>query len=139
MDNKNLLPKDKSDLDFITNLKVKSIYEIRDIVPQLLDWMADLNWQITGLLFDYFGPFINDIDNEIVEILRGNDVCHKYSILIGLILHPRIKIVPNKKILLAVHNLLDNPSKMDIDEGNIEIAAEILEKYNFSEGNTINS
>ena len=77
---------------------------------------------------------INEIDNEIIDILNGNDGQWKYSILLGLILNPSTKIIPNNKILLAVKRLHDNSSEDDVEEGNVELASEILEKYNFTEG-----
>ncbi|WP_371417558.1 DUF5071 domain-containing protein [Flavobacterium lindanitolerans] len=43
-DTQNLVPKNKEDSNFIHNLKLKSISEIRDLIPQLLEWMQDINW-----------------------------------------------------------------------------------------------
>ncbi|MBP2832615.1 DUF5071 domain-containing protein [Aquimarina sp. U1-2] len=131
MNNKDLIPKDKADVDFIHRLNKKSIHEIRDILPKLLEWMQDINWVQAGLLYDYFSPFINEIDNEIISILETNDDPWKYSILIGLILNPSVKIIPNDKILSAIKKLHDNPSKDDLIGGNVELAEEILKKYKF--------
>ena len=129
----NLIPKNKEDVDFIKNLNLKSIKEIKGIIPKLLEWMQDINWTQTGLLFDYFSPYINEIDNEIVDILKGNDGLWKYSILLGLILNPSADIMPNDRILYAVQKLYENATEDDIESGNIELAEEILEKYKFNQ------
>ncbi len=41
-----------------------------------------------GSLLDYFSPYVNDIDDEIVKVLGGIDISLKYTILLGLILNP---------------------------------------------------
>ncbi|MBC8643248.1 DUF5071 domain-containing protein [Flavobacterium lindanitolerans] len=99
-DTQNLVPKNKEDLNFINNLKLKSISEIRDFIPQLLEWMQDMNWPQAPLIADYFSPYINEIQEELISILKSNDEIWKYWILHGLILHS--EITPSRKILLEV-------------------------------------
>lgn len=126
-DTKNLVPNNKEDLNFIHNLKLKSISEIRDIIPQLLEWMQDMNWPQAPLIADYFSPYINEIQEELISILKSNDEIWKYWILHGLILHS--EITPGQKILLEVKRVYLNASKQEKEEEVDVIAKEILEKY----------
>ncbi len=127
MDNKNLIPKGKEDTNFINVLKMKSISEIRDLIPQLLEWMQDMNWPQAPLIADYFSPYINEIQEELISILKSNDEIWKYWILHGLILHS--EITPSQKILLEVKRVYLNASKQEKEEEVDVIAKEILEKY----------
>ncbi|OJX50122.1 MAG: hypothetical protein BGO88_05385 [Flavobacterium sp. 38-13] len=126
-DTQNLVPNNKEDLNFINNLKLKSISEIRDIIPQLLEWMQDMNWPQAPLIADYFSPYINEIQEELISILKSNDEIWKYWILHGLILHS--EITPSQKILLEVKRVYLNASKQEKEEEVDVIAKEILEKY----------
>lgn len=127
MDNKNLIPKGKEDTNFINVLKMKSISEIRDLIPQLLEWMQDGNWPQAPLIADYFSPYINEIQEELISILRGDDAMWKYWILHSLILHS--EITPSQKILLEVKNVYLNATPHDKEAEVDIIASEILEKY----------
>ncbi len=130
MKNNKLVPKDKEDLEFINELKSKSIVEIKDIVPELLEWTQDMNWPQTRLLVDYFSPYINEIDIHIIEILKGNDSIWKYSVLLGLISNSNV--IPNNKILGVINEIYKNPSKDDKEEEIDVLAQEIIEKYHYS-------
>lgn len=127
IDTKNLVPNNKEGLNFINNLKLKSISEIRDLIPQLLEWMQDMNWPQAPLIADYFSPYINEIQEELISILKSNDEMWKYWILHGLILHS--EITPSQKILLEVKRVYLNASKQEKEEEVDVIAKEILKKY----------
>lgn len=123
----NVTPKNKEDIDFINNLKQKKISEIKDMIPELLEWTQDGNWPQARLIIDYFLPHINEIDTEIVKILNGNDSIWKYWILLGLIYNSETR--PSDKILTIVYDLYHNPSIGDKEEEIDSIAQEIIEKW----------
>ena len=108
MDTEHLLPMSKEDLDFITNLRLKSISEIRIIIPQLLEWTQDINWPQTSLIVNYLSSHINEIQEELISILKSNDEVWKYSILHGLIFNS--SNIPSDKILLAIRSASCNAS-----------------------------
>lgn len=123
----NIVPKNKEDIDFIKNLKKKQIYEIKDSIPELLEWTQDGNWPQARLIIDYLLPHVNEIDSELVKILNGNDSTWKYWILLGLINNSETK--PSDKILTIVYDLYHNPSIEDKEEEIDSIAQEIIEKW----------
>ena len=127
MDNKNLIPKGKEDSNFINNLKTKSISEIKNIIPQLLEWIQDMNWPQAPLIADYFSPHINEIQEELISILKSDDAIWKYWILHSLLLDS--EIIPSQKILFEVKRVYLNASKQEKEEEVDVIAKEILEKH----------
>lgn len=127
MNIENLIPKDKFDTKSIEQLKTFSIEQIRPIVPKLLIWTQDGNWPNSGLIMDYFRPHINEIDEDIIKILNGNDVTWKYWILLGLINDS--VITPNDKILSTLKQLVNNPTEEDKDEELDILSKEILVKF----------
>lgn len=86
-----------------------------------------MNWPQAPLIADYFSPHINEIQEELISILKSNDEIWKYWILHGLILHS--EITPSQKILLEVKRVYLNASKQEKEEEVDVIAMEILEKY----------
>lgn len=122
-----LIPKDKEDVSFIDHLKLMQIEDIRHIVPNLLEWIQDGNWIQAKLIINYFLPHINEIENEIITILQGDDSTWKYWTLSGLIYHSDVK--PSKKLFSVINDLYINPTFSDKEEEVDIVANEILEKY----------
>lgn len=50
MDIKELIPKHKDDQKVIAGLKKLSFDELKPIIPELLEWMQDMNWPIADIL-----------------------------------------------------------------------------------------
>ncbi len=123
-----LLPKDKEDMDFVENLLATKIEQIpKETLRELLKWTQDINWPQSKVIIPYIRPHINIIDEELIDIINGQDSEWKNSILWGVILNSLI--IPNKHILIAIENLLINPSHSDIEyEVNI-IAQKILTQF----------
>ena len=123
---KNIIPKDKGDMETAERLKQYSIEEIKEEIPKLLEWLQDFNWPVARPVSDYFSPHINTISNELIDVLQGDDGMWKYWI-IGLIINA--PVAPNPDIINAVKYLAENPSQDDINcEVDIE-AREFMEEY----------
>lgn len=122
-----LIPKDKEDVSFIDHLKLMQIEDIRHIVPNLLEWIQDGNWIQAKLIINYFSPHINEIENEIITILKGDDSTWKYWTLSGLIYHSNVE--PSNNLFSVINDLYINPTVSDKEEEVDIVANEILEKY----------
>ena len=68
-----LIPKHKDDQEVIENLRKLSFEEIKPIIPDLLEWLQDINWPIAGPVADILKPFSNNIVPDIIKILRTDD------------------------------------------------------------------
>src|SRR6187402_1597422 len=122
---KNLVPINKFDTEFIKQLRGANVDDIRSIVPELLEWMQDGNWPTSEYIMEYFSPRINEVKDEIIKILLGDDEMWKYWILLGLIYHSPTR--PNDEILSTVKYLRDNATIQEKEAGIDILSIEILE------------
>ncbi|QGK75192.1 DUF5071 domain-containing protein [Flavobacterium sp. SLB02] len=120
MDIKNLIPKDKFDLETVEKLKQHSFDDIQPIVPDLLEWLQDINWPISQPIAEFLLPFSEKIAPEIVKILKSKDEMWKYCILMAF-----GKNIKNTLVLKEINRIAENPTQDEIDDGVNEIANEI--------------
>lgn len=96
MNIRDLIPKDKFDESGIEGLKKLSFEQIRPIIPDLLEWLQDMNWPVARPVADILEPFSNRITPELVAILKSTDVMWKYWILGNLIKHANDPLILNE-------------------------------------------
>nr|WP_294782331.1 DUF5071 domain-containing protein [uncultured Flavobacterium sp.] len=123
MNIENLIPKDKFDFETVELLKKYSFEEIKPIIPDLLEWMQDMNWPISKPIADFLLPFKEQIAPELVTILKTNDGIWKYWILISF-----GKTIQNDLVLNEIKRIAKNPTKEEIENDLPEIATDILNK-----------
>ncbi|MBZ4034348.1 DUF5071 domain-containing protein [Flavobacterium sp. 17A] len=124
MNIKELIPKDKFDFETVEKLKSYTFDEIEPIIPDLLEWLQDINWPISTSVKELLIPFTEKISSEIIKILQGKDEIWKYWILqfFG-------KTIKNKLVLDEIKRITKNPTKAEIEEEVYEIAHEIINGY----------
>lgn len=118
---KHLIPKDKFDFETVEKLKNYSFDEIEPIIPNLLEWLQDMNWPVSKPIADFLVPFSEEISSEILKILQSNDEMWKYWILLTF-----GKKIKNRSVLQEITRIAKNPTKDEIDNDVFEIAKEIL-------------
>jgi hypothetical protein len=123
MNIKTLIPKDKFDFETVEKLKNYSFEEIESIIPDLLEWLQDMNWPISRPIADLLIPFSEKISSEILKILQSEDQVWKYWILITF-----GEIIKDKIVLDEIERIAKDPAKGEIDEEVFEIAKEIINK-----------
>lgn len=123
---KHIVPKDKFDHESVDNLKKCSFEDIKQYIPALLEWLQDANWPVAGPIFNYFKPHINDIDDEIVKILRTDDEVWKYWILNGLIVGS--EVIPNDVLMKEIARIAEHPTQNEIEEEVHEAALDIVKR-----------
>jgi hypothetical protein len=123
---KNYIPKSKGDLEAVTNLQLLPFEEVRTDVPQLLEWMQDLNWEVGRGIADYLFPYINVIQHDLLAILLGDDESWKYWIL-GFIAHSPDR--PADELMVVINRIANYPTKIEQGEEVDIIAKGILTKY----------
>ncbi len=122
MNIENLIPKDKFDIITAEKLKNYSFEEIKPIIPNLLEWLQDLNWPVSKLIADFLIPFSENIAFEILKILQGNDEMWKYWILLVF-----GKIIKNELVIKEINRIAQNPTLEEIDAEVYELAKEIAQ------------
>jgi len=122
MDIKDLIPKDKFDIETAEMLRNYSFKNIHPIVPDLLEWLQDGNWPVSKTVADFLIPFTDDISQEILHILKGTDEVWKYWIL--LIFGKTIK---NEIVINEIKRIAINPTDDEINDGVNDIAIKITQ------------
>lgn len=121
MDIKTLIPKDKFDFETVDRLKSCSYDQIESIIPELLEWLQDMNWPISQPIAEYLLPFSEKIAPEILKILQGKDEIWKYWMLVTF-----GKITKDKLVLEEINRIAKNPTQEETDNEVSEIANEII-------------
>ena len=119
------LPKDKYDTDAATALVAAPWESIAPMMPEILEWMQDLNWPVAHVL----QPFLARVGVPLVPFVRSVFATHdeqwKYNVLVS--------IVDNcPELVAALRDDLDRmvhvPSTAERAEGVSQAAREILAK-----------
>ncbi|QOG02050.1 DUF5071 domain-containing protein [Flavobacterium sp. MDT1-60] len=118
---KTLIPKDKFDFETVEKLKNCSFEEIESIIPDLLEWLQDMNWPISRPIAELLIPFSEKISSEILKILQSEDQVWKYWILITF-----GEIIKDKMVLNEIERIAKDPTKDEIEEEVFEIATKII-------------
>jgi hypothetical protein len=121
--NTELIPKDKADTETADRLKNYSYSEVKDIIPDLLVWLQDMNWPVARPVAEYLKTFTDNISSEIIKILQGDDEVWKYWIIANF--GPLTK---NQEVLTEIKRIAVNPTKTEVMEEIDEMAREILER-----------
>jgi hypothetical protein len=102
MNVKDLIPKDKLDIKTAERLKQYSYEEIKSIIPDLLEWIQDMNWPVARTVAEYLTSISENLTTEILEILDGKDEMWKYW-TIGVFgihsekpMHPKVLEIVNR-------------------------------------------
>ena len=118
-DVKKLIPKNKFDNTVIKGLKKLSFEQFEPIIPDLLEWLQDMNWPVARHIADILKPFADRITPELIKILKTNDGMWKYWILIQF-----ARNTSDPLLLVEVERIAKFPSWEEIDdEVNLEAIA----------------
>ena len=116
MNIRELIPKHKFDEEVIDGLKALSFEQIEPIIPDLLEWLQDINWPIAAPIAVLLKPYVNRITPEIIKILKTNDGLWKLWILV---IFGRITTDP--LLLVEIERIAKFPTRDEIeDEVNLE-------------------
>lgn len=123
MNTTDLIPKHKHDIERAENLKNYSYSQLKPIIPELLEWLQDLNWPVAKPVSEYLESINGNISKEILDIFETNDDVWKYWIIsfFG-------KITNDKFIRDEIIRIATNPTQGEISEEVDKIANEIILK-----------
>jgi len=123
---RDLIPRDKHDLDRVGQLENQPLDHLRVILPELLKWLQDGNWPISQPIEDILKKFSYELLPYIREILNSNDVGWKYFLLEGL-----VRKLPNgvlRELEPDLRRIINSPTKDEKTEEVDEIAIELIER-----------
>lgn len=121
-----LIPKHKDDQKVIEGLKWLSFEEIKPIIPNLLEWLQDINWPIARPIAEILKPFSDNIVPEIIKILSTNDGLWKWGTLTTL-----ARTTTNPMLLTEIERIAKFPTRDEIEEElDIEAIAILNGDYN---------
>lgn len=123
---KNHIPQTKDDLVAVAVLQQCAFADIKEDVPQLLESLQDLHWDIAYPVADYLALHVNEISDEILAILSGHDEEWKFGVLAGLVAQSPKPL--NEDLLVAINRIAEQPSLRELAEELPEIAREIMSK-----------
>jgi hypothetical protein len=85
MDVRELIPRHKQDYERVEVLKNQRLEDIKPILPELLEWLQDMNWPIARDIEMIVVKFQEDLIPHLKYIFTMNDGDWKYFLLNGLI------------------------------------------------------
>jgi hypothetical protein len=119
-----LKPKDKFDFDTASQLRNYSYAEIKPIVPKLLEWIQDMNWPVARTVADYLESISENLADEILKVLKGNDDIWKWGCL--RIYLRTIDKINDEGLLNGIKRIASHPTKGEIEEDVNELAIELV-------------
>ncbi|MDO8071491.1 DUF5071 domain-containing protein [Janthinobacterium sp. SUN176] len=118
------LPRDKHDTRNARALIALSWEEVRPAMPQILEWVQDVNWPVAGVLLPYLAGIGPRLAPYIKTVLAGNDEQWKYFVLQGIVRHSReLAFELDGELQRFAHA----PTMGEREEGVAEVAREILQ------------
>ncbi|MFE6077201.1 DUF5071 domain-containing protein [Paenibacillus sp. NPDC057886] len=126
MDVREWLPRDKHDFEAVRKLSELGNEELRDIIPDLMEWLQDGNWPIAKSVEDLFLRFGEELIPHIKHVFRTRDSTWEYYMLTGL-----INRLPSKYLVMLkedLERLLKNPTEDEVLEELNEIIKPLLNK-----------
>ncbi|MEC3908455.1 DUF5071 domain-containing protein [Tamlana sp. 2201CG12-4] len=111
MDIYSLIPSDKFDIERAEKLKEFSFEKIKPIVPDLLEWIQDMNWPVAKVVADYLISISDKIEPEIMDILNGEDDIWKYWCIEVFCIYSDRPMSANMSTI--VNRIKNNPTKLE--------------------------
>ncbi|WP_197082391.1 DUF5071 domain-containing protein [Pedobacter sp. BMA] len=121
---KEYIPTNVYDVDAIKKLRVLPFEAVKADVPKLLEWLKDIHWPVAQGVAEYLLPYINEINEELLVVLNTNDGMWKYFMIYKLIGGSNKRL--NPELILALRNIADNPTPIELEDLVDEAARDIL-------------
>ena len=114
MKNKNYIPKNTHDVVAVERLKRLPFEAVKRDVPELLEWLQDMHWDVAPEIAEYLVPHVNEITDELLFILNTDDGMWKYHVINALIAQSQDKLHP--ALIKVLKRIVESPSKIEVDD-----------------------
>ena len=88
-----------------------------------------MNWPVAYEISKYLVPHVNEIKDELLYILNGDDEMWKYWIIGSLIARASNK--PDQELILIIKRIAEYPTKNEKSDCVDEVAIEIIADKNW--------
>jgi hypothetical protein len=126
MDIREWLPRDKHDVKAIRKLSEFSDAELKEIIPELMEWLQDGNWPISKPVEDLLLRFGEELIPHIHNVFETKDSTWEYFMLVGLI--SRLPITYLVLLQTDFERILKFPTPCEVLEELDEIIIELMDK-----------
>jgi hypothetical protein len=126
MDVREWLPRDKHDFEAVRKLSELGNEELRDIIPELMEWLQDGNWPIFRSVEDLLLRFGEELIPHIQNVFKTKDPQWKYFMISGL-----ISRLPSRYLIALkddLERILKNPTNSEMLEELNEVVLPLLNK-----------
>ncbi len=137
MDNQDLIPKDKFDLDVTRRLSLATPEQVSVVATSLLEWIADINWPVALELIHILPQFYKELlpSIELILINPENDTIWKYWIISQLLIQfPKESII---NLLPIIQEYADSVPNNEDEDDLKKSALDFLDWYNKKENSSI--
>jgi len=137
MNEQNLIPKDKFDLDAAKRLSLATPEQVSVVATSLLEWIADMNWPVALELIHVLPKFYKEIipSIELILINPENDAIWKYWIISQLLIQfPKEGII---NLLPIIQEYADSVPNNEDEDDLKKSALDFLDWYNKKENSSI--
>ena len=137
MNEQNLIPKDKFDLDAAKRLSLATPEQVSVVATSLLEWIADMNWPVALELIHVLPNFYKEIipSIELILINPENDAIWKYWIISQLLIQfPKEGII---NLLPIIQEYADSVPNNEDEDDLKKSALDFLDWYNKKENSSI--
>lgn len=123
MDLRSCVPQDKFDLAAIARARAAGFPAINPILPELLEWLQDINWPVADQTVELLSDSGPEIVPHIRRVLVSDDSIWKYWVLSRLC--GRLSPVDLVQLIPDIARLADQPSDEDVAE-EVDVEARAL-------------
>lgn len=114
MNIRTILPKDKFDVESVEKLAKRSNDELREILPELMEWLQDGNWPISKPVENLLLRFGVELIPYIQYVFQTRDPQWEYFMLSGLI--PRLPLECLRMLKPDLERIIECPTDSEILE-----------------------
>ena len=125
MDKSSLIPVSKHDFETVERIKITEPKNIQEVLPQIFEWIEDINWPIAPELIKVLTGFDEMIIPFVIDLIRNPDGLREYSIYYFM-----LPLLTNRQLCLLKEELervANNPSFFEKEEGYNKIALQYLQ------------
>jgi hypothetical protein len=120
-----LIPVHKDDQKAIKNLQAASPEQVLAVAKELLEWLEDGNWPVSYPIGKVLSQYANQLQDELLPILRGHDAIWKMWCIRFLLEEAPVAQL-DQQYLIEVERIATNPTANEVAEGTAEVAQEAL-------------